>query len=414
MARAKQSEKDNKTEIDLGKKIGLTTLQDSKWAEISDKLPTFIPQLDYILGGGIPFGRLTEIMGKNASGKSTLAVHLTKVALQLDCKVIWIDTEGTADPSRLSQLGVDVNKIFFVQPKKSKNAEVNKEDSITVEFVAERVEAILNAFSSSEQRIVIIWDSIGHTPSIKEIEQGVAGKQPGIKAKAMAQFATIIAPMVTKSHCAFIGINQARDEMGSMFGAVDSPGGNALHHWASLRLEVKQASKIEEPMQNAFGTMDNVYVGHKLRVITKKSKVSTPRQSAEMFLLSASGLQYEENIYRSCVDSKMYGLIKGLQYKSYIADDGKEYKMYGKDWVPFLQSKDGEKIRKELFQKMMLISFPTGYSPLDNEVVDVNLWEDMKGLIELYKKNKVKQPKVNEGAKEESIEEVLAGIDSDK
>ncbi|MCC9083803.1 DNA recombination/repair protein RecA [Enterococcus faecium] len=105
----------------------------------------------------------------------------------------------------------------------------------------------------------------------------------------MAQFSQIIAPLMTNSKALFVAINQARDEMGSMFGGIDSPGGHALHHWASLRLEVQKASKIENSEVNAFGVEEKSYIGHIMRIKTLKSKVSRPQQKAEMYLMADSG-----------------------------------------------------------------------------------------------------------------------------
>ena len=99
MARKRQSETVEAGTIDLTKELGLTSFRDTKFSSVADRLPTMIPQLDYILGGGLPFGRMVEVIGKNSSGKSTFAVHLTKIAQLLKVPTLWIDVEGTADPT---------------------------------------------------------------------------------------------------------------------------------------------------------------------------------------------------------------------------------------------------------------------------------------------------------------------------
>jgi hypothetical protein len=181
-----------------------------------------------------------------------------------------------------------------------------------------------------------------------------------------------------------IAINQARDEMGSMFGSVDSPGGHAFHHVATVRLEVKKASQIKESIENAFGKTEESYVGHIARFITKKSKVSTPNQKAEAYLMAESGLDFEQNIYRSANNTNQYNLIKSSgSWKVYVNEDGEEkFKLYGKDVVPFL--KENFELAKEIYQREIMISFPHWYAPLDNEnlIIDSIPW--FSGLREKY------------------------------
>ena len=101
--------------IDLGKEMGLTLLSDANKADIKNIIPTMVPQYDRIMGGGVPLGRLSEAYGITGSGKSTFAVHLTRILLQLGVPTVWIDTEGTADNNRMEQLGVDISEIFSIQ-----------------------------------------------------------------------------------------------------------------------------------------------------------------------------------------------------------------------------------------------------------------------------------------------------------
>lgn len=389
MARKRQSETVEAGTIDLTKELGLTSFRDTKFSSVADRLPTMIPQLDYILGGGLPFGRMVEVIGKNSSGKSTFAVHLTKIAQLLKVPTLWIDVEGTADPDRLAELGVnpDAGDVFMVEPALKKDG---TKDTMTVERVAEELQRILPVINKTGKPILIIWDSVAQTAAEKEIERGVGNQQPGIKAKAMAQFSQIIAPLMTNSKALFVAINQARDEMGSMFGGIDSPGGHALHHWASLRLEVQKASKIENSEINAFGVEEKSYIGHIMRIKTLKSKVSRPQQKAEMYLMADSGLDLEENIYRACfATNKQYGFISGGAWKAYTTDAGQEIKFNSeKNWVDFLKSEEGQPVRDELFAKMMARSFPNGYAPYKNEEIDIcqiPLYKYVKDYMETHK-----------------------------
>lgn len=387
MARKTQKQKAesaNVNVLDLGKSLGLTVLGDSTWATVDDWLPTFLPELDKILGGGIPFGRLTEVMGKNQSGKSTLMINLLRSAIKLDVLPVMIDSEGTANPEFLQSRGVDVTKVFLVQPSESKDGSVSSNQTLTVEEVGRKVEDIITAFSPTGKRILLIWDSIAQTPAMQEIEKGVENKQPGIKSKALAQMINIVAPLVSKSNCAFVAVNQARDEMGSMFGGVDSPGGHALKHWASIRLEVNKSTAIKQKVPSGLpGVPDKEeYVGHMLRCKTIKSKVTTPQRTSISYLLGGN-LDYEENIFYS--SKERYGLISSRGWKTYVSDSGEEIKFQkDSDWVNYLKSEEGAHIRKELFQKQILAMFPDGYAPLNNTSVNVLLWEDLEGIEKRY------------------------------
>lgn len=232
----------------------------------------------------------------------------------------------------------------------------------------------------------------------------------------MAQFAQIIAPLMTNSKALFIAINQARDELGSMFGGVDSPGGHALHHWASLRLEVVKASQIKNKEVNAFGAEEETYVGHILRVKTAKSKVSRPNQKAEMYLMSDSGLNLEENIFRSCfATNKQYGLISGGTWKAYTTDAGQEIKFNSdKAWVSYLRSEEGQAVRDELFCKMMVRSFPHRYSPFENEDVDVckiPLYAKAKEYMESHKEEPTPSPTPETKVEATDVSDLLNQVD---
>lgn len=223
MARAKQSEKNNvanPNELDFSKEVGITVYRDVEHSAVLNRLPTMIPQLDYILGGGLPFGRMVEIIGKNSSGKSTYAVAMTRICQWLGVPCVWIDVEGTADPTRLAELGVDFSAggVYMVEPDKKKN------EVMTIELVAKKLETVVGAFSKNGKPLVIIWDSVAQTPAQTELDRGVGDKQPGISAKALTQFSKVIAPLMNDAQVLFMAINQARDEMGSMFGGIESPG----------------------------------------------------------------------------------------------------------------------------------------------------------------------------------------------
>ncbi len=395
--------------IDLSKELGVTQYRDTDYSLVVDILPTGIPQLDYILGGGFPFGRINEVYGAEGSGKSTVALQLIRIMQYLGAYSLLADVEGTADPTRAADLGVSLSgdanndRVYLIEPERDRKTGLMKEP-MTVEWLGKRLKEILPRLAETKEPILLIWDSAAQTPSINELESkdNGFGRQPGIKAKALTTFSSQIAPLIKDTNVCFIVVNQARDNFGNTFvGAPpESPGGRAFKHVASVRLLVAQSTKISDNITDAYGNAIESYVGHNVRFKTEKSKVSTPHQSAIAYLLSATGLNMEENIYRSANNTGQYNLMQSKGSRKVYVDLNGETVMncYGKDVVPFL--KENFDIAKEIFQREIMISFPEWYAPLDNKnlIIDNIPW--YKGLRERYEEQKKeKAPKKEKDSK---------------
>lgn len=401
MARARKTDKKNTNEpvniIDLGQSIGLTLMTDSTASHVSDWLPTMMPSLDAILGGGIPFGRVTEIYGKEQSGKSTLAVHLTKMCQRYGVPVIWADIEGTASEDNLTQLGVDVSKLFLIQPEEGA--------TMTIEMVTEKMKEIIATFGQAKVPAMVIWDSLASTATEQQLKEGYNPNQMGVVAKAISNMTIQIGQSVNQNNIAFVILNQARDDLKAnpMYPQIKSTGGRAMEHWGSLRLEVAKASQLKEKRTNpATGKVTDEYVGHIFRVKTKKSKVSTPNQQAEVFLISDPyiGFDFVENVYRA--STEQYGLISKGAWRSYVTDNGEELKMRDKDWVPYLRSAEGRETLHELHRKQLLVHFPNGFAPLDNDNIDVTVDEYLMDLPDYYEEKANQVPVEPEAPTEEA------------
>lgn len=404
MARKKQSEKvenveqvklSNKDILNLGKDVGLTLMRDNTYANVYNWLPTGIPQYDSIMGGGIPFGRITEVFGKKASGKSTFALALSKVASDLDVITVWIDVEGTSDINRLEQLGINTEKVFAIQPEFNKTT--NMIEPLTVELIGEKIEKLLKTFrdNSPDTPLLIIWDSIAATSSKVEMESDYDSERPGLKAKSLAKFFNKVTPLINGYNVALVAINQARDVMGGSFGYgdnIDSPGGKALEHVVSLQLLVNKvdASKFNQKKFNSTSAHGS-YVGHNMQVTTKKSKVSRPEQKAKAFVASeyeladgteVNGFNTPVNMYFSAVNN---GIFKtGGSYKKFTDSKGQEHSKYEKDWLlTFYNDTEPELIREIIAQTYYKL-FPKGYPAFDNNLVGIDNLIGMNELRELY------------------------------
>ncbi len=369
MAKAKTKKAPASVDLDLSAlnlSGGLVLLRDSDYAKVFDRLPLFLPKIDKILGGGLPFGRMIEVAGVPSGGKSTFTHHVMRVATALGCICVLIDVEGTSDNERLSSLGIDTSRVLVKQPDPDKGT------ALTVEEVGQTVEETLQLFSEKFPNVpvVYVWDSVGSTPSMVELEKDFGEQNVGARAKAITQFVTKVTPMVSQSKSLFIGINQVRDDIGGnpMFKTYKVPGGKAWEHAATLRLEIKKKSAIKK---GSGATAERL--GHTMGVKTQKSKVSRPFQEADGSLLADTGIDYEYNIAKMSEEAKVLGTT-GQSYE-YIDAMGVSYKQKKENFIEWLRD-EGSHVRQELLNKLIQIEFPDGYTALKNETLDISGWID--------------------------------------
>src|SRR5699024_7232356 len=210
---------------------------------------------------------------------STISFHVARIATKLGCIVLLIDVEGTADRERLNHLGIDTSKVLVKQPDADKGVK------LTVEEVGRTIEQSMKVFQDNypDAPVVIIWDSVGQTPSEDEMDKDYGDRNVGSRAKSITQLVYKIAPLISETKSLFIGINQVRDDIGGnpIFPTYSVPGGNAWEHYASLRLEIQQKQALKKGESR---------IGHNLGVHVRKSKVSRPFQIANGFLISDSGI----------------------------------------------------------------------------------------------------------------------------
>lgn len=413
MVRAKKGQDVNVSDlntIDLGKEMGLTLLSDSNSSNVNNVIPTGIPQYDKILGGGIPLGRFTDIYGKEQSGKSSFASYLSRVTTQLGIITIWIDVEGTADNKRLEQLGVDTTKLFSIQPgvDRLKNVPV-----LTVEKVGEELEHWITTFNDKYPGIPIlfIWDSIANTMSKHELEGSFDDKKIGVKSASNTKMINKVTPLLNNTNTGLIIINQARDDFDAGFYGDDvkPTGGKALEHASSLRMLVAKGKQIKQPKP---GSKYEEYVGHVMRIKTKKSKMSRPNQSAEAYLLSEYDLEDGTQLngfdleFNAFYEAKEIGLFEGTQYKSFITKKGEEVKLREKEWL--VRLKEDRELYLDLITRIYAHHFPSGFAPLQNKNVDVTRLEEYQALEKHYAELE------EENNKQEDQEEETKGESQEK
>ncbi|AMO25959.1 hypothetical protein Blue_136 [Bacillus phage Deep Blue] len=371
MAKAKAKGKQAATGIDfdlsaLNLSGGLVLLRDSDYAKVFDRLPLFLPKVDKILGGGLPFGRMIEVAGVPSGGKSTFTHHVMRVATALGCICVLIDVEGTSDNERLASLGIDTSRVLVKQPDPDKGT------ALTVEEVGSTVEETLELFKEKFPHVpvVYVWDSVGSTPSMVELDKDFGEQNVGARAKAITQFVTKVTPMVSQSKSLFIGINQVRDDIGGnpMFKTYKVPGGKAWEHAATLRIEIKKKASI---FKGSGANKERL--GHIMGVKTQKSKVSRPFQEADGSLLADTGIDYEYNLAKMAEDVKVLDTT-GQSYE-YVDAMGVSYKQKKENFIEWLRD-EGQHVRQELLNKLIQVEFPDGYTALNNETLDISGWID--------------------------------------
>ena len=288
-------------------------------------IPTGSMELDIALGiGGIPRGRVTEIFGPEASGKTTLALHIIANAQKEGGTVAFIDAEHALDTIYARNLGVNTEELLLSQPD-------NGEQALDI------CEILLK--SGALDTIVI--DSVAALVPKAELEGEMEDIHVGLQARLMSKALRKITGVVNKTKTAVIFINQLREKIGVMFGNPEvTPGGRALKYYASVRLDIRKIDNLKE------GTDA---VGSRTRVRVVKNKVAPPFKSAEFDIMYGKGISKEGSILDVATDQGI--LIKSGSWYSYNSDrigQGRENAKVFLMQNPDIMAKIEREIKKQL------------------------------------------------------------------
>jgi len=281
--------------------------------------------LDYALGvGGVPRGRVTEIFGPEASGKTTLALQVIAQAQLAGGMAAFVDAEHALDAIYAQKLGINLEDLLVSQPDHGEQA-------------LEIVEVLVRSGGVD----VIVVDSVAALVPRAEIEGDMGDAQMGLQARLMSQALRKLTGVVAKSKTSLIFINQLRQKIGVMFGNPETTtGGRALKFYASVRIDIRRIGAIKD---------GDAVVGGRTRVKVVKNKVAPPFRQAEFDIMYGEGISREGDLLDLAVDQKI--VDKSGTWFSYDGErlgQGREkVKLFLKEHPDTLQAID-HKVRREL------------------------------------------------------------------
>lgn len=281
--------------------------------------------LDLALGvGGLPRGRIIEVFGPEASGKTTLCLHVIAEAQKKKGVAAFIDVEHALDPARAESIGVKLDDLLLSQPD-------------TGEQALEIVETLIRSGGVD----VIVVDSVAALVPKAEMEGEMGDTVIGLQARLMSKAMRKLAGAISKSKTMVIFTNQLREKIGIMFGNPEvTPGGRALKFYSSVRVDMRKIGNIQDGDQ---------IVGSRHRVKVVKNKVAPPFRLTELDILNDGGISYLSSLIDVAIEKEVIEKSGAfLKYQGKVLAQGREAtRQFLKE-----NSKLADKIEKEVYAKV--------------------------------------------------------------
>lgn len=260
---------------------GLVTKLNSKEKKKMPVISTGSISLDTALGvGGIPKGRIIEIYGREASGKTSLALNIVAEVQKNKGKVVYVDSEHAFDPSWAKKIGVNIDELIFSQPD-----------------YAEQALEVVEEFVKSESVDLIVIDSVASLCPKAEIDGSAGDSHMGLTARLMSQAMRRLAGLVQKTNTTVIFINQVRMKIGVMFGSpFTTTGGNALKFYSTIRMDLARIKTIKKGDES---------LANEVRVKIVKNKVAPPYKQAIIEIYFDEGISRISDVIKLAEDFKI-------------------------------------------------------------------------------------------------------------
>jgi len=313
-------------------------LQEDNPTEVKDWIPTGSTWLDSIIcrgrKAGIPIGKVVEIAGLEATGKSYMAAQIAANAQKMGIDVIYFDSESAIDPKFLEQAGCDVSTLIYVQ-------------ATTVEFVLETIESLLE---SNENRMLFIWDSLALTPAISDVEGDFNPQSSmAVKARVLSKGMTKLTVPIANSQSTFLVLNQLKTNIPTgpnahvvaMTTPYVTPGGKTMNYAYSLRIWL-----TGRKAKSSFVIDDNGYrVGSEVKAKLEKSRFGTQGRMCNFKIIWGDGV--------GIMDDE--SLFEAIKVSNKLSNSGAWYTLSTESGdIKFQPSKWGEKMQEPAFKEEVL------------------------------------------------------------